>query len=160
MPKPKQKRCLLMALAGMAGSAALAGCQSTGSPEGPGTITFEAPGYRPRTPDAPPPQGLEGNATTIASTPAPRNGAYAGIGRVLADPGGLCGDPIRITNFRVSGNRVSFGSFNGVIQPNGDLTMQAGPRYITGRFTGTHFEGRFWQPGPSCTYTLSLEPVG
>jgi hypothetical protein len=158
MPKPKQNRYLLIALAGMAGSVALAGCKSVGSPEGPGTMTFEAPGYRPRTPYVPP-SSLDGNAATIPSAPAPRNGAYAGIGRVLDDPGGLCGDPIRITNFHVNGDRVSCGAFNGTIQPNGDLTMQVGPRTIAGRFIGTHFEGRFWQPGPACTYTPSLEPV-
>ncbi len=74
--------------------------------------------------------------------------------------GGNCGDPLRVTNFTVSGNTVSFGPFNGTIQPGGAIRMQAGPRYVYGQFIGTHFEGRFWQPQPACTYSLSLEPVG
>ena len=145
--------------AALLGAALLAGCQPLGSPQGPGTMTFAAPGYRPARPGAPPPQGLEGTATAIPPEPAPRSGPYAGIGRVLADPGGSCGDPIRISNFIVAGNQVSFGSFNGTIQPDGSLQMQAGSAYVEGQFIGTHFEGRFWRPGPACTYMLSLEPV-
>jgi hypothetical protein len=159
MSKPRECLPSLRIGAALLGAALLAGCQSLGSPQGPGTMTFAVPGYRPTTPDAPPPPGLEGTATTIPSKPSPRTGPYAGIGRVLADPGGSCGDPIRISNFIVRGNQVSFGSFNGTIQPDGSLQMQAGPTYIEGQFIGTHFEGRFWRPGPACTYMLSLEPV-
>ena len=159
MSKLRERLPSLPIVAALLSAALLAGCQSLGSPQGAGTMTFAAPGYRPTTPDAPPPAGLEGIATTIPSKPAPRTGPYAGIGRVLADPGGSCGDPIRISNFIVTGNQVSFGSFNGTIQPGGSLHMQAGPTYVEGQFIGTHFEGRFWRPGPACTYMLSLEPV-
>jgi hypothetical protein len=34
--------------------------------------------------------------------------------------------------------------------------MQVGHFFIIGEFRGGHFQGRLWQPQPSCTYTLSL----
>ena len=136
------------------------GCTYRLTGEGPGELTFSAPGVLPSGPLEPPPIGLAGAASTIPPAPAPRTGLYAGVGRILSNPGGLCGDPIRVTNFRVNGNNVSFGAFQGTIQPSGALTMQLGPRYVYGQFIDTHFEGRFVQPQPSCTYALSLEPVG
>jgi hypothetical protein len=133
------------------------GCTYRMTSASPGQVTFEDQGVPPA---APVPPAMGGTAGAVPAAPAPRNGAYAGIGRVLTNTGGTCGDPIRITNFTVNGNKVSFGSFRGTIQPSGALQMQAGPRYVYGQFTGPHFEGRFWQPQPACTYSMSLDPVG
>jgi hypothetical protein len=133
-----------------------AGCSYRLTSASPGQIRFEEQGV-PQAAPVPPAEGTEAAASAVP--PAPRNGPYAGVGRVLTNPGGNCGDPIRVFNFAVDGNRVSFGSFRGTIQPDGSLQMQAGPRYVYGQFTGAHFEGHFWQPQPACTYALSLDPV-
>jgi hypothetical protein len=104
---------------------------------------------------APPPPGAAASVT-----PAPRSGPYAGTGTVVRNQGARCPDQIRVTNFTVRGNRVSFGAYRGTIQPDGALDMQAGPTYVYGQFVGSHFDGRFWRPPPGCTYDLSLDPVG
>jgi hypothetical protein len=63
---------------------------------------------------------------------------------------------MNVRNFNVSGNQVSFGVFRGTVQPDGGLRMQVGHFFIIGEFRGRHFQGRLWQPQPSCTYALSL----
>ena len=95
-----------------------------------------------------------------SQAPAPQSGHYAGTGFVMRNQGTLCAQQIRVTNFVVNGNRVSFGAYRGTIQPDGSLHMQAGPTYVYGQFVGSHFDGRFWRPPPGCTYDLSLDPVG
>jgi len=118
--------------------------------------TMQAPG--PAAPvmetGAPPPPG-----TAASVAPAPQGGPYAGTGSVMRNQGARCPDQIRVTNFIVRGNRVSFGAYRGTIQPDGSLHMQAGPSYVYGQFIGSHFDGRFWRPPPGCTYDLSLDPV-
>jgi hypothetical protein len=63
---------------------------------------------------------------------------------------------MNVRNFNVSGSQVSFGVFRGTVQQDGGLRMQVGHFYIIGEFRGGHFQGRLWQPQPSCTYALSL----
>src|SRR5438270_12828875 len=46
----------------------------------------------------------------------PVSGQYRGEGLALNDPGGFCSSRMEVTNWVVTGNRVSFGSFNGTIQ--------------------------------------------
>jgi hypothetical protein len=78
----------------------------------------------------------------------------------VRDPfGQLCADPLHVGNFNVEGSKVSFGAYSGTVAPNGSLQMQVGQTWVYGQFIGSHFEGRFWQPYPGCTYTLSLEPT-
>ena len=138
----------------------------------PGTLTVDMPGRLPETtgldasgsPDAlPPPAGLEPAAFARAPGPVPAgppvSGPYQGQGVGLNDPGGFCQSRIRIDNWVVSGNRVSFGAFNGTIAPDGSLTMQVGQSYIYGRFIGSHFAGRFSARQPSCAYSLMLDPA-
>ncbi|HWA79728.1 MAG TPA: hypothetical protein VG848_05385 [Acetobacteraceae bacterium] len=98
-----------------------------------------------------------GTAASVA--PAPRNGEYVGTGVNVTNPGAVCALRIRVYNFFVNGNRVKFGAYSGVIQPDGSLHMQAGPTYIYGQFIGSHFDGRFWRVQPACTYDLSLDPA-
>jgi hypothetical protein len=108
---------------------------------------------------APPPSALAGNVEAISPPPMPVNGPYAGYGYNIVDPGGMCAGKIRIYNFFVNGSQVTFGAFRGSIASDGRVQMQAGAAYVNGEFVGRHFEGRFWQPGPACTYTMSLEPA-
>ena len=117
------------------------------------TMPAPAPAAAVETGTAPPP----GSPASV--TPAPRSGPYAGTGLVMRNQGALCSQQIRVTNFIVRGNRVSFGAYRGTIQPDGSLHMQAGPTYVYGQFVGSHFDGRFWRPPPGCTYDLSLDPV-
>ena len=140
----------------IAAALGMAGC--TASNEEPGVVRFSLNNSLPDN-AAPPPAGLAGEAEAIRVPPAPRDGAYAGFGYNIVDPGGMCAGKIRIYNFHVNGNQVTFGAYRGTIQPDGHLRMQAGGTYIYGQFVGSHFEGRYWQPGPACTYTMSLEPV-
>lgn len=134
------------------------GCTVTRTVEGPGVVRFSLDDSLPDN-AAPPPAGLAANAERISQPPTPHNGRYAGFGYNIVDPGGRCAGKIRIYNFVVNGDQVTFGAYRGTIQPDGHLHMQGGDTYIFGQFVGTHFEGRYWQPGPACTYTMSLEPV-
>jgi len=135
-----------------------AGCRATPTVEAPGVVRLSIDDSLVNN-AAPPPPGLAGNAEAISPPPAPRSGPYAGFGYNIVDPGGRCAGKIRIYNFHVNGNQVTFGAYRGTIQPDGHLRMQGGDTYIYGQFVGAHFEGRFWEPGPACTYTMSLEPV-
>jgi hypothetical protein len=129
-----------------------AGCTYSYQPLGnaPGTLTVDTPGALP---------GIPGPAPTNSPSAPPVSGPYAGEAVALNDPGGMCSARMRVTNWTVSGNQVSFGSFGGTIQPDGTLLMQAGQNYIQGRFTGSHFQGRFTRPGLGCDYALTIDPV-
>lgn len=94
------------------------------------------------------------------SSNSPASGMYRGEAVALNDPGGYCSTRMAVTNWTVSGNEVSFGAFRGTIQPDGALAMQAGPRYVQGRYTGSHFVGRYTTPQPSCEYQITVDPVG
>jgi hypothetical protein len=138
---------------------------------GPGTLALTAPGStNPTTIIAPngSPAGQQpvvppsnpNSTNPIAPAPVayglPPSGIYEGTGRNLTNPGGRCAASMNVRNFNVSGNQVSFGVFRGTVQPDGGLRMQVGHFFIIGEFRGGHFQGRLWQPQPSCTYTLSL----
>jgi hypothetical protein len=133
------------------------GCTYTVDPggNGPGTLVLEPPGGGPAVAPAP---GLAQGQT--GSSARPVSGPYRGEAEALNDPGGFCTTRMPVTNWIVTGSQVSFGSFSGTIDPNGALMMQAGPSYVQGQFTGSHFAGRFSRPQPSCTYRLTLDPVG
>ena len=147
-----------MGLVRLAAALLACGCTVTRTVEGPGVVRFSIDSSLVDN-NAPPPAGLVGNAVAISPPPTPRSGPYAGYGYNILDPGGMCAGKIRIYNFIVNGNQVSFGAYHGTIEPDGHLRMQGGGTYIYGQFVGAHFEGRYWQPGPACTYTMSLEPV-
>ena len=113
-----------------------------------------------------PPPGLD-NPSPAQPQPRPqarggdRSGNYAGTAVPLDTGGGICIDTKQVTNFRVRGNRVSFGRFHGTIAPDGGLQMPDGQDWIVGQFEGATFHGqlnlygRFG--GPACTYMFSLE---
>lgn len=101
-----------------------------------------------------------------APQPANVSLTYAGTGTQFKDPGATfalqasaCAKPIRIEGWKVTGDRVTYDRFSGVVQPDGSLTMKSGEDYIFGRYTGTHFEGRLWSPPPGCAYSIVLDPV-
>jgi hypothetical protein len=166
-------RGLILSLVGVLGT----GCSYTYNPlsSAPGTLTFNTPPGElpPMTGSSPvmpggaiqPPPGMQATAMPPAVIPQtqsltrPASGNYNGTGVLIGGPDGNCRDALRITNWIVTNDQVSFGAFNGVIQPDGSLMMQGGPTYVQGRFIGSHFTGRVWSGGPSCSYSLSLDPV-
>ncbi len=153
---------------------ALAGCAGR-PPMAPPSVTLEIGGDQ--FPMNPPPQGPPQSAPSLTAPPPnlappsgplpvpaaassfPQSGQYAGTGTATNDPLGECKSPIQIQRWFVSGSNVSFGAFQGTIQADGSLAMQARQTYITGRFVGSHFEGRVWQGiGVACQYLISLTP--
>ncbi len=136
----------------------LGACTYTAAGTSPGALTIHRPGTIPQPAQAlPPPPPVP-----AAAAPAPRTGRYAGTGRLVANPGARnpCRATVPVTNFIVSGDRVTFGGLRGTIDPSGRLDMQGAHRFVSGRFVGERFEGRFWQPPPACTYWLTLDPAG
>jgi hypothetical protein len=152
MAKPTMSRCAAGGVAVTAAALLLAGCAYNGPTASAPGPAASGVGIETGTTPLPP-----GTAASVA--PAPQSGPYAGTGTIVTDPGALCHQQIRVTNFIVNGDRVTFGAYRGVIQPDGSLHMQAGPTYVYGQFIGSHFDGRFWRVQPACTYDLSLDPV-
>jgi hypothetical protein len=107
-----------------------------------------------------PPAGLDGMVPS-PSRPASRSGTYAGAADVLSTGGGACLENRRVTNFRVRGDAVQFGEFNGTIGTDGGLQMVFRNIWITGQFRGETFRGQLAENGGiGCTYVLALERVG
>jgi hypothetical protein len=151
----------------------LAGCANA-APMSPPSVTLEIGGDefpmnsqpiapQPGTALAEPPLNLAVPSGSLpvpgAPEAAPQSGQYAGTGTATHDPLGECKSPIQIQNWFVSGSNVSFGAFQGTIGADGSLAMQTRQTYISGRFNGSHFEGRVWQGiGAGCQYLISLYP--
>lgn len=161
-------------LAPLCAALALAGCYGTGATVGPGSVpnswTFGGT-PQPVMPQSgmvgPPPsllngQGAPGPAGPVASGPAasgpPQQGRYVGEATVIANPLDLTCDNTKITDFEVRGDHVSLGGFLGTIRPDGSVELQAGLRYIFGRFNGSHFVGQM-NNSPGCSYAISLFPA-
>ncbi len=93
--------------------------------------------------------------------PGPPNlafdGVYSGTSTFLTNISDICEPLPPIRDFRVSNGEVRYFAFRGYIRPNGTVTMQAGDGYVTGKFSGKHFEGQTYAPGGPCTYELSLD---
>jgi hypothetical protein len=163
-------RCTALLLAALFG-----GCAYT-PPNGPPSVTLEIGGDQ--FPMNSPAQGMPPPGASLAAPPLnipgasgplpipggdsgpPRSGEYAGSGTATNDPLGECKSPIRIQYWFVSGSNVRFGAFQGTIQPDGSLAMQARQTYINGRFLGSRFDGRVWQGvGVGCQYLISVHPL-
>jgi hypothetical protein len=155
-------------------SFALPACTVTETPgSGDAIMTVEMPGHMPQQlgsqigipgDPVPPPMNLMAPAGNASPPPQatqgglPPSGPYTGVGRALDNSGGQCADPITITNWTVTGDRVSFGGFQGRIAPDGSLKMQLGGGSLAGRFAGPRFQGRTSYPQPACNYGLTLTP--
>ena len=146
------------------------GCQGTGITTGPGSVpdswTFRTGAPASESPGSDalgPPAALLGasGAGGAAAVPAgsPQQGRYVGVANVTSNPLDLeCASTQPINDFEVHGNSVSMGGFQGRIGPDGSLTLQAGPRYIFGRFVGSQFVGTL-NNSPGCSYSFSLHPA-
>jgi hypothetical protein len=106
---------------------------------------------------------LAGCSSLPPATPeqvAAFQGTYSGEA-VLPDtamPGPVCQARIRIVDFRVVGNQVRFGVFNGTIRNDGSVEMFNRQDWIGGRFEGNgQFVGELIVPPTEiCRYRLLL----
>jgi hypothetical protein len=85
-------------------------------------------------------------------------GSYSGqaINTYAGGFGTHCTDIQINRSFVVKGQQVTFFAFRGTIAADGRLVMQAGDRWISGRFIGRTFQGELLQKGPSCSWNLKL----
>jgi hypothetical protein len=144
-------------LASIAMLLALSGCTIRESANG--TQVSSPLALPPVSPVGPPPGSplaASGAPTGRGAGPASWDGNYTGQGTLERDIGGMCQSTIAINNMQVTGDQVSFGSFNGTIDPSGNVTMAAGPNRVYGHFTNGRFSGQFWAPPPTCTYNMQL----
>lgn len=97
-------------------------------------------------------------AGSAPSGPPPQ-GRYVGEATVTSNPYDATCDNAPIKDFFVRGNIVQMGGFLGTIRPDGRVEMQAGPRYISGRFVGSQFTGQMSDVSPACWSSFSLRPA-
>lgn len=127
----------------------------------PGTLIITAPGSLPTVVSGPatPAQAVSG-APPVEPVLPPASGRYTGVAEIVSNTRNRCRQTLEIDRWMVSGDRVTFGAFRGTIAPDGSLSMQAGHAFIKGGFDGSRFTGRYWRPGPSCLYSLSVALAG
>jgi hypothetical protein len=99
-----------------------------------------------------------GRPETLPPPAADLTGLYSGqaINTYAGGLGTHCTDIQINRSFVVKGRHASFFAFRGTIAPDGRLAMQAGDRWISGRFIGRTFQGELLQKGPSCSWNLAL----
>jgi hypothetical protein len=170
------------ALAAVGLAAALAGCtaQFTQQPGGgvtPTLLQANIPGVGPVPLDpataqplaqaVPPPPNLTpvpGNPLPPPTTALGHDGNYNGWAELLSGGGGgpNCPSRVRVTNFRVKGDRVHFGGFRGRVDAQGGIQIAYGTTWLTGQFTGAEFTGTLAQMpvfsnAQGCTYRMVLD---
>ncbi len=99
-------------------------------------------------------------ATAPAVNTSQFDGNYSGsmTGQPGHDVG--CRPTMRVDGMHVSGGRVSFGSFSGMIGLDGRLQMELQFEWITGQFTGNRFSGQVMPHSVGCGYQMELERTG
>lgn len=121
-------------------------------PTGPGSPDPFAAGV--------PPSQL-GEAQATEPPAADLSGRYSGRATVVFNPGQRsdCTDLAINRTMIVTDRRVRFLQFTGTIQPDGQVVMQAGDKWISGRFIGRTFQGELLRRFPACSWNLSLTAV-
>ncbi|KAA5611214.1 hypothetical protein [Rhodovastum atsumiense] len=87
-------------------------------------------------------------------------GTYSGEAVIndAALPGPVCQPRVAIADFRVVGNQVEFGLFNGTIRDDGSVQMVNRQVWIMGRFEDGRFVGSMIVPPTEvCRYQVLLE---
>lgn len=143
------------------------GCAQYHTPNGPVTGTALLTWTFPTTvadvpfPVIPPsamPPGALGTAQRIPPPAADLSGAYSGMAVNIFNPGQVsdCTDLAIHRSLTVSGRRVRFFAFTGTVAPDGQVVMQAGDKWISGRFSGRSFVGVLLRRFPACAWSLRL----
>jgi hypothetical protein len=147
---------------------ALSGCARYFTPNGtvigtaPLTWTFPIPALQPVPPRAAPetevPPGALGIPEGAQPPAADLSGAYSGEAVVTYNPGQIsdCTDLAIHGSLMVTGRHARFFAFTGTIAPDGQVVMQAGDKWISGRFIGRKFEGVLLRRFPACSWNLNL----
>jgi hypothetical protein len=111
---------------------------------------------------------LGGSATPVAVPPGPPgspDGLYAGTANLIL---GTCPQTMTISNFRVAGNVVRFGGFEGHVSPDGSVSLLFAGMVLNGRFQGDSFTGRvdtdndlgiYVRPLRDCLYAIAVRRV-
>jgi hypothetical protein len=85
--------------------------------------------------------GGEARSQTAAPAPANgRDGVYTGSA-TEANGQVTCPTPLSVSNFRVEGDTLRFGGFDGHIASDGTVTLPFSGAWLTGRFDGQTFSG-------------------
>jgi hypothetical protein len=104
-----------------------------------------------------PPSSL-GEPHTLAPPAPDLTGRYSGEAEVTFNPG----QASDCTDLRINGSLVVNGrearllQFTGTIRQDGQVLMQAGDKWISGRFVGRTFQGVLLRRSPACAWNLSL----
>jgi len=147
----------------------LSGCATYSTPNGPvlGTplLTWTFPLLAPPNFSAaasPPAREVPPSSLGVPQgTPPPAadlSGSYSGMAVVTYNPGMIrdCTDLAIHGSLMVSGRQARFFAFTGTITPGGQVVMQAGDKWISGRFIGRSFQGELLRRFPACAWTLML----
>jgi len=102
-----------------------------------------------------------------APVPAPGNGFDGLYTGSAAEANGevTCPTPLAISNFRVEGNTMHFGGYNGPIAPDGTVTIPFSGTWLRGRFTSQTFTGNidtgYTRALPrDCVYRIAVRRLG
>jgi hypothetical protein len=132
------------------------GCTEVFKNGGPPSVIYNTPfGSTPISPGNQPwpAQDLQAPATSIN-----RDGVYSGIAVPLDTGGGICIKIQPVSDFRVRGNSVQWGKFQGRIENNG-LQMVFGNTWVYGQVVGDRFDGQITTSGrfgaPGCSYMMT-----
>jgi hypothetical protein len=150
----------------LAALALLAGCATYHTPNGPQTgtplLTWTFP-TGPGLPAAGPfARGVPPSSLGEARPPAPPapdlTGRYSGMATVVFNPGMNfdCTDLALHGALIVDGQHARLLTFTGTIRQDGQVVMQAGDKWISGRFIGHAFQGELLRRFPACSWNLSL----
>lgn len=140
----------------------VSGCTQYQTPNGP--VLGTSPPLSWTFPAGPSPQGAAsapaadlGPAFKEPPPAADLSGTYAGTAVVTWNPrhDTHCFD-LDVSAFRVTGRDARFFGFRGTISPAGEVVMQSGDQWISGRFAGRTFYGQLWRRHPPCTWNLTL----
>jgi len=105
----------------------------------------------------PSPSGL-GIAENLPPPAADLTGVYSGtaVSTYNPRPASDCTDIAINRSFTVDGRQARFFAFSGTVSADGRLVMQAGDKWISGRFIGRTFQAELLRKYPACSWNLTL----
>lgn len=145
----------------MAIALALAACEAPPA-MGPAPVP-PPPGIDPNAPPPTPPPISPPISSPVQPAGVGRwDGLYGGRATLTVAPGGNlhCPRTIDVSDFVVQDGRITFNRYRGRVDAQGHARLTWRQSWITGQFHNGSFEGRLFQPYPSCRYQISLRRIG
>ena len=109
-------------------------------------------------------------STAVPQTVAPSGGAlpangawegsYQGMATQVSGSRFGCEKEVAISDFHVTANRVTYGSYYGVVRPDGTLVLESDGPVIQGRFDAGRFTGSVATGRDGCAYSYVAARVG